>query len=38
MGMIRLRLANEGSAKKNIGQLLGALQGLDPDKVSVSLN
>lgn len=38
MGMVRLRLANEGSAKKNIGQLLGVLQGLDPDKVSVSLN
>ncbi|MBS1971969.1 MAG: hypothetical protein JSU04_16785 [Bdellovibrionales bacterium] len=38
MGMVRLRLANEGSAKKNIGQLLGILQGLDPDKISVGLN
>lgn len=37
MGMVRLRLANEGSAKKNIGQLLAVLQGFDPDKISVSL-
>jgi hypothetical protein len=37
MGSTRLRLANEGSARKNIGQLLEALKGIDPDKVGVQL-
>lgn len=36
-GVKRLRLANEGSAKQNIGQLLSAVQGLSPDKVAISL-
>ena len=37
MGTTRLRLANEGAARKNIGQLLSAIQGLSPDKVAVNL-
>jgi hypothetical protein len=32
-GATRLKLANEGSAKKNISQLISTLQDLDPDKV-----
>lgn len=33
----RLRLANEDSAKQNIGQLLTNINGLSPDKVAISL-
>lgn len=36
-GVKRLRLANESSIKKNIGQLIYLIQELDPDKIRTQL-